>query len=180
MTDGFSVRRDRLISLIEKHGLVRRPVRLASSRTSSYYVDLRCVAFSAEGADLIGDLVRSTALDLRYDVVGGHGLGAVPVATGVQAASPSPVDVFAIREERKDHGLDHSLVGPPVSGRRALVVEDVTTTGRSAYSAVVKLRDAGAHVVCVVAVVDREEGARELFESDGVPFRAVIAVQNLG
>jgi orotate phosphoribosyltransferase len=60
------------------------------------------------------------------------------------------------------------------------VVEDVITTGASACRAIDAVRDAGATVLGVLAVVDREEGGRAAIESRGVPVRALITSQELG
>jgi orotate phosphoribosyltransferase len=43
-----------------------------------------------------------------------------------------------------------------------VVVEDVTTTGKSAFSVVKRVEERGGRVVAVLTVVDREEGAENL------------------
>ena len=54
-----------------------------------------------------------------------------------------------------------------------VIVEDVTTTGGSAIKALDAVREAGAEVVLVFTMVDREEGAAESFAEAGVPFRSL-------
>ena len=58
------------------------------------------------------------------------------------------------------------------------MVEDVTTTGGSAFKAVEPCREAGAEVVLVVTVVDREDGAQAFFASKGVPFAALFSASS--
>src|SRR6266536_1345769 len=70
------------------------------------------------------------------------------------------------------------IEGPEVTGRRALVVEDTSTTGTSALTAVTALREAGAEVVGVAAVVDRGGGAAVL--AAGLDFRAAYTLPDLG
>jgi orotate phosphoribosyltransferase len=48
------------------------------------------------------------------------------------------------------------------------VIEDVITTGGSALKAVEAVRGAGATVLGVLAVVDREEGGREALNAAGL------------
>jgi orotate phosphoribosyltransferase len=55
-----------------------------------------------------------------------------------------------------------------------VVVEDVITTGGSALQAIEAVREAGAVVAGVLAVVDREEGGREAITGGaGVPVLAL-------
>ena len=51
---------------------------------------------------------------------------------------------------------------------RVVVIEDVITTGGSALKAIDAVRAAGATVLGVLAVVDREEGGREAIAASGV------------
>jgi orotate phosphoribosyltransferase len=61
-----------------------------------------------------------------------------------------------------------------------LAVEDTSTTGGSVLTAVDALRDAGARVVGVATVVDRDTGARQAVEAAGLPYRFVLGLADLG
>jgi orotate phosphoribosyltransferase len=61
------------------------------------------------------------------------------------------------------------IEGPFQAGDRVAVIEDVITTGASALRAVQTVRDAGGLVQGVLALVDREEGGREILEAEGLP-----------
>ena len=58
--------------------------------------------------------------------------------------------------------------GPFHKGDRVVVIEDVITTGASALRAITALRAAGADLKGVLALVDREEGGREVLEGEGL------------
>ncbi|MGQ0576519.1 MAG: phosphoribosyltransferase family protein, partial [Pseudonocardia sp.] len=90
------------------------------------------------------------------------------------------VDAFVVRKATKEHGLQRLIEGPDVTGRRVLVVEDTSTTGGSVLAAVRAVRAAGAEVVGVVTVVDRDTGAREAIEGAGAPYRALLSRTDLG
>jgi orotate phosphoribosyltransferase len=89
------------------------------------------------------------------------------------------VDAFVVRKEPKQHGMQRRIEGPGVAGLRVLAVEDTSTTGASVLTAVAALREAGADVVGVATVVDRDTGAREAIESAGLPYRAVLELGEL-
>jgi orotate phosphoribosyltransferase len=49
-----------------------------------------------------------------------------------------------------------------------VVIEDSLTTGGSALEAIQVLREQGVTILGLLAVVDREEGARERLTSEGI------------
>jgi orotate phosphoribosyltransferase len=171
--------RARLAELVRKLAVVHGRVTLSSGAQADYYVDLRRVTLHHEAAPLIGRLVRELTADWSYRAVGGLTLCADPVAAAVLHAPGPPVDVFIVRKESKQHGMQRRIEGPDVAGRHVLAVEDTSTTGGSVLTAVAALREAGADVVGVATVVDRDTGAREAIEAAGLPYRAVLSVSEL-
>ena len=119
-----------------------------------------------------------------FDVVGGLTMGADPVAAAIlhaSAAAGRPVDACVVRKEAKTHGLHKRIEGPGVAGRRVLVVEDTSTTGGSALTAVEALREAGATVVGVADIVDRSGRAvAEAMAESGLEYRFVYSAKDLG
>ena len=96
------------------------------------------------------------------------------------AAEGGRLDAFVVRKSEKAHGLQRRIEGSPVEGRRVLAVEDTSTTGGSVLTAVEALREAGAEVVGVAVIVDRDTGAKEQVESVGLPYRYAISLADLG
>lgn len=169
------VARARLAALVRQLAVVHGRVTLSSGAQADYYIDLRRVTLHHEAAPLIGRLIRELTADWSYQAVGGLTLGADPVATAVLHAAGPPVDAFVVRKTIKQHGLQRRIEGPSVTGRRVLAVEDTSTTGTSVLTAVAALREAGADVVGVATVVDRDTGAREAIEAAGLPYRAALS-----
>jgi orotate phosphoribosyltransferase len=177
--------REELAALVRELGVVHERVTLSSGAEADYYVDLRRVTLEHRAAPLVGRLLRVLTADWDYSAVGGLTLGADPVADAVlhaAAAEPDtpPVDAFVVRKSTKQHGMQRRIEGPDVAGRRVLVVEDTSTTGASVLTAVRAVREAGAEVVGVATVVDRDTGAREVIEAEGVPYRALLGLADVG
>jgi orotate phosphoribosyltransferase len=169
-----------LAELVRRLSLVRGRVTLSSGKEADYYVDLRRATLHHRAAALIGRLMRQLTHDWDYAVVGGLTLGADPVATAIMHSPGRPIDAFVVRKSVKTHGLQRLIEGSEVSGRRALVVEDTSTTGGSALTAVHAVRDAGGEVVGVATVVDRDTGAAQAIEAEGLPYRSVLSLIDLG
>ena len=160
--------------------VVHGRVTLSSGRESDYYVDLRRATLQHRASPLIGKLLRELTADWDYAAAGGLTLGADPVATAIMHAPGRPVDAFVVRKSAKTHGMQRLIEGFDVAGQRVLVVEDTSTTGASPLTAVRAVREAGGEVVGVATVVDRATGAAEIIEAEGLPYRSVLGLADLG
>jgi orotate phosphoribosyltransferase len=172
-----------LIEQIKKLAVVHGKVTLSSGRTANYYVDMRRVTLDGVTAQVIGRVMRDLVADWDFAAVGGLTLGADPVATAMlhaAAAAGDRLDAFVVRKAEKAHGLQRRIEGSPVAGRRVLAVEDTSTTGGSVLTAVEALREAGADVVGVAVIVDRDTGAREAIEAEGLAYRSAVSAHDLG
>lgn len=171
--------RTELADLVRQLSVVFGRVTLSSGKEADYYVDLRRATLHHQAAPLIGSLMRELTADWDYAAVGGLTLGADPVATAIMHASGRPIDCFVVRKAVKTHGLQRLIEGTDVAGKRVLVVEDTSTTGGSALTAVHAVRDAGATVIGVATVVDRATGAAAAIEAEGVPYRSILGLAEL-
>ena len=175
--------RDALMAAISDLAVVHGEITLSSGRTADYYVDLRRVTLDGASAPLVGRVMRELVADWDFEAVGGLTLGADPVATAMlhaAAAEGGRLDAFVVRKAEKAHGLQRRIEGSPVAGRRVLAVEDTSTTGGSVLTAVEALRAAGAEVVGVAVIVDRDTGAKERIEAAGLPYRYAVSAVDLG
>ena len=168
-----------LAELVKEHAVVHGRVTLSSGKEADYYVDLRRATLHHEASRLIGELLRQLTADWDYAAVGGLTLGADPVATAVMHADGRPINAFVVRKEAKKHGMQRRVEGPDIVGEKVLVVEDTTTTGNSPLTAVHALREAGAEVVGVATVVDRDTGAGAVIEAEGLEYRHLLGLDDL-
>jgi orotate phosphoribosyltransferase len=172
-----------LLRYIVDLAVVRERVILSSGLPADYYVDLRRVTLHGLAAPLVGQVMLDLVADLRFDAVGGLTMGADPVATSMlhaAAARGHRLDAFVVRKAGKDHGLRRQIEGSEVRGRRVLAVEDTSTTGASVMTAVDALREAGAEVVAVAQIVDRDTGAAQRVRAAGLDYRFAFGKDELG
>ena len=175
--------RSALIERIRELAVVYGRVTLSAGGEADYYVDMRRVTLDGVAAPIVGRVMRTLVADWDFDAVGGLTLGADPVATSMlhaAAAAGDRLDAFVVRKEAKKHGMQRRIEGTSLGGRRVLVVEDTSTTGTSPLAAVEAVRAAGAEVVGVATVVDRDTGAREAIEGAGLEYRFAVSLADLG
>jgi orotate phosphoribosyltransferase len=176
----------RLVELIKELAVVHGRVTLSSGLEADYYVDLRRATLHHEAAPLIGQVMLDM-LDVAgirdFEAVGGLTMGADPVGTAIMhqaAARGRTVDAFVVRKQAKEHGMGRQVEGPDVRGRKVVVVEDTSTTGGSPLTAAKALEAAGAIIVAVATVVDRDTGAQKIIEDAGYRYLSAVSLDDLG
>ncbi|MCB4208759.1 orotate phosphoribosyltransferase [Arthrobacter sp. UM1] len=186
MTHIDAADRARLLELVKELAIVHGRVVLSSGKEADYYVDLRRATLHHEAAPLIGRVMLGMLDDagLEFEAAGGLTMGADPVGTAVlhaSAAAGRPIDSFVVRKAAKSYGMGRQVEGPGVEGRTVVVLEDTSTTGGSALTAVEGVRKAGGTVAAVAVIVDRDTGAKERIEAEaGVPYLTVFTKEDLG
>ncbi len=152
---------------------------LSSGQKSAYYVNGKPVSLSAEGALAIGQLFLSR-IPSDTAAVAGLTLGADPLVSAVSVVSAyenCPLPAIIVRKKPKGHGTNAYLEGKQLpAGAKIVVLEDVVTTGQSALFAVEQLQAVGYEVSEILAIIDREQGGKELYEKQGIPFRALFSI----
>jgi orotate phosphoribosyltransferase len=180
-----SAQHSRLVELIKDLAVVHGRVTLSSGIEADYYVDLRRATLHHEAAPLIGqvmlDMLEAAGIT-DFDAAGGLTMGADPVATAIMhqaAARGRKIDAFVVRKAAKAHGMGRQVEGPDVKGRKVVVVEDTSTTGGSPLAAAQALKEAGAIIVAVATVVDRDTGAQKVIEDAGFRYLSAVSLDDL-
>jgi orotate phosphoribosyltransferase len=168
---------DRLGDVIFRKSFCRELVVLSSGKTSEFYFDMKPSMFDPEGAHLIASRILREAKAVNAEFVGGLEMGAVPITGAVCQLSYEGnhrLRGLFVRKEPKKHGAKKLIEGlergETLSGKRIVIVDDVTTSGASALRAVHACQAEGAEIVLVISIVDREEGAAEAFAEQKITF----------
>jgi orotate phosphoribosyltransferase len=150
---------------------------LSSGQRSNYYFDkylfetkpgiLRRVAtFMAE------------MLPPQTDRIAGTELGAVALAAARSLETGLPIVIP--RQEMKKYSTSKGIEGELYAGERVAVIEDVISTGAQGIRAAGKVVAAGAQVLGIFAVIDREQGGGEAIAAAGYDYRALFTLSELG
>lgn len=176
--------RTRAFEIIKSRSYAEGDFVLASGKRSKFYMDLKPTMFDPEGANLLAELLIENiqSLDTKVDLIGGLAMGAVPLVTAVTVLSVHSrrkLPGFFVRKEVKDHGTKKVIeTAENLAGKNVVILDDVTTSGQSAMLAVEAARQAGANVVMLISVVDRQEGAEEFYREQKIPFKSLFRIQD--
>lgn len=164
-----------LIGLLKDNGVfLEGDFLLSSGKKSNYYINMKKAITDPEILSTIANLITELISDDSIDKVAGPALGAVPIATAISLESKLPL--LMIRKEKKGYGTSKLIEGELNPGDEVIVVEDVTTTGGSLLKAIKAIQDNGGIVKRAFVVVDREEGAKEAFDKEGITLESLISV----
>ena len=165
-----------------KHSVKRGDFVLKSGRRSSWFIDSKQTICRPEAMVLVAEAVLSV-VPAEATAIGGLTMGADPVAfvtAGVAAVRGRPLKAFSVRKEAKDHGGGGRIAGALDPGDKVVVTEDTVTRGTSLLEAAHAVREAGAEVILLVAVVDRGGTVEAMAAAEGLPFRAIVTAPDLG
>jgi uridine monophosphate synthetase len=147
-------------------GFFEEPITLKSGRISNWYVNCRVLLDRLGVIDRLTDFVLDFADDknLTGDYFYGVPEGATKLAVilnykkGKLNNDPDQALIIG-RGKPKTHGApkDRYFIGPARKGDRAIVIEDVTTTGGSLLSTIQHLQESQIGVVCAIGLVNRME-----------------------
>ena len=174
--------RHTLLELLKERAYRKGQFTLSSGKESEHYVNCKPVTLSCEGNALLAHLMIKH-IEKDAVAVGGLTLGADPLVCGIAQKAyykgNRHIDALIIRKNPKGYGTKEVIEGnKPPKGSVVTVLEDVTTTGGSAMTAVNVLRDAGYIVNRVVAIVDRMDD-HKIWEENNIEFQSLFQLFEL-
>ena len=168
---------DELARRIAETAVLHGSFTLRSGRSSSYYIDKYLFLTDPVILGELGALIAARLPEGTRRLAGAE-LGGIPLVSAASLASGLPC--VYVRNSRKEYGTGRQIEGHLEPGENVVFVEDVATTGGQAIEAADLISGEGATVVAVIAIVDRQEGARENIESAGYRFDALFTRRDLG
>ena len=168
---------EKLLTRALKLGVVSRgKFKLASGRTSNYYIDGRLLGLDSQGAKLIGQIVNQRLAE-EVSSVGGPATGAITlVAATLATCQRQPgLSGFYTRPSAKDHGHLKSIDGQPRN--KALILDDVCTTGGSLLQTADQLKSEKIEIDSIMTIFDRiEQGGGDNIIQKGYKYSAIFTV----
>jgi len=164
--------------LLSRIGAVRfGEFKLKDGRLSPIYLDLRGLISHPSALAVVGRALAKRAEGIVYDRIAGIPYAGLPIAVAMSLAANRPL--IYPRKEAKDYGTRRLIEGEFRPGERALVIDDVITSGSAKLEAIAPLREAGLRVEDVLVIVDRQERGSEVLAAAGIRLHSVLAARAL-
>ena len=126
------------------------PFTWASGLKSPIYCDNRQLLGVVAVRDGIVQALAAQAAALRPTLITGAATAGVPWAAMV--ADRLQLPMAYVRPTPKNHGMGRQVEGPMAKGHRAVLIEDLISTGMSSLRCAEALRAEGAEVLAVLAL----------------------------
>lgn len=128
------------------------PFTWASGWKSPIYCDNRKLL----SQPYIRDFIKSELANVVFEQFAGAdlvaGVATAGIAWGAMVADQLKLPMVYVRSKPKEHGLGQQIEGSFQPGQKAIVIEDLVSTGKSSLEVVRVLRAAGVEVVGMVAI----------------------------
>jgi orotate phosphoribosyltransferase len=174
--------RERVRQHLLEHSVRRGEFTLKSGRTSSWFIDSKKTICAPEVMVDVATLLLER-IPADASAIGGLTMGADGasfITAGVAATRGRYLRAFSVRKEVKDHGAGGRIAGALEPGDRVVITEDTVTRGTSLLEAAAVVREFGAEVVLLLAVVDRGGTVEAMASAEGIAFAALFSAPDLG
>jgi orotate phosphoribosyltransferase len=177
-----SADRERIRQHLLAHSVRRGDFVLKSGRRSDWFIDSKQTICAP---DVMVDVATQLLERIPPDATALGGLtmgadGVTFITAAVAATRGRMLRAFSVRKEEKDHGAKGRIAGSLLVGDRVVITEDTVTRGTSLLEAARVVRDFGASVVLLLAVVDRGGTAGAMAAAEGLAFDALFSAPDLG
>ena len=156
--------------LHEKGALKFGDFTLTSGNKSSYYVDLRIVpSFPHQFRKMIKQLQSNISANIgleNFDYLVSVPTSGLVIASALAIETVKPI--IYVRNKPKDHGTSKTIEGSFEQGKKALMIDDVATTGGSVINAIKSLKESGLVISDTFVIINRMEGASQALEAEGI------------
>jgi len=170
-------RREELARDLVSAAYLRGDFVLSSGKRSSFYFDKYLFETKPDILRRVSNLLAQE-IPPGIDRIAGTELGAVALAAALSLETGLPFVIA--RKAPKGYSTTRAVEGELHAGERVVLVEDVISTGAQAILAANRLKEAGADVVKVVAVIDREQGGMQGIAGAGYECSALFSLSEMG
>ncbi len=152
----------------------QQPFTWASGWKSPIYCDNRKVLSFPYIRDFIKSEMCNVIFEQFPDADILAGVATAGIAWGAMAADQLKMPYIYVRPKPKEHGLGNQIEGFYEAGQKALVIEDLISTGKSSLQVCDVLKSAGVEVVGMVSIFNYGFAvADEAFKAAEIPYKSL-------
>lgn len=171
MTNSEKIVAEKLLQINAIRLNIQTPFTWASGWKSPIYCDNRRILSFPFVRDFIKSEMSNVVFEKFPEAEGIAGVATGGIAHGALVADQLKLPFAYVRSSAKGHGLGNRIEGFLTRGQKAVVIEDLVSTGGSSLDACRALQDAGVEVIGLVSVFNYGfPVAKKAFEEAGIPY----------
>lgn len=142
------------------------PFTWTSGIKSPVYCDNRLLISSVKAREKIIQAFCQKVKELNVDLIAGTATAGIP--WGAWIAHELKLPFVYVRSSSKDHGRQNAIEGRVNEGQKAVLIEDLISTGKSSIAAGKKLQEAGVEVKSILSIFSYDFlEAQAVFKDNG-------------
>lgn len=161
--------------LLEEKAVFLRPetpFTWTSGIKSPVYCDNRLLISSVPSRETIIKAFVEYVKPLKVDIIAGTATAGIPWAAWIAHALQLPL--VYIRSNSKDHGRQNAIEGSTKAGQKAVLIEDLISTGKSSIAAAKKLQEVEVEVLKVLSIFSYHFPATDrIFQENKLEFNSL-------
>jgi orotate phosphoribosyltransferase len=140
------------------------PFTWTSGIKSPVYCDNRILISNVQARDYIVQCYVDKIKSLEINVIAGTATAGIPWASWI--AHELKLPLIYVRSSNKDHGRQNAIEGKVHAGYKAVLIEDLISTGKSSIIAAKKLEEVSVKVDLIISIFSYQfPDAQENFNS---------------
>jgi orotate phosphoribosyltransferase len=156
------------------------PITWASGWKSPIYCDNRKIL----SKPFIRDFIKSELCNVVFEKFAGAeliaGVATAGIAWGAMVADQLKLPFIYVRPKPKEHGLGNQIEGKFSSGEKAVVIEDLISTGKSSLQVADVLKQNKVEILGMVSIFNYQfDVAKEAFENAGISYYSLTNYPSL-
>ena len=151
--------------------------KLKSGKTSTYYLDLRLIISNPALLSRTADAYIEILKEADFQRIAAVPISAIPVATLVSLKLGKPL--IYPRLTIKDHGTGKRIEGKYIPGEKAVLIDDVISTGKSKMESIRVLKAEGLEVRDMAVLVNRGENLNSELAESGIKLHSYADINEL-
>lgn len=154
------------------------PFTWTSGIKSPVYCDNRLLISSVEGRRIVTQAFVELIKPMDINLIAGTATAGIPWAAWI--AEEMGLPLVYVRSSEKGHGRQNAIEGKAPENGKAVLIEDLVSTGKSSVAAALRLQEAGVRVEKVLSIFTYGfDSAAQAFKEAGFSYESLTGFEVL-
>lgn len=150
---------------------------LPNGKRTPIFIDLRVLVSYPTALQLVAKAYAEVIRTLRFDLLAAYPYAGLPIGVAVSLEMGKPL-VYP-RKQVKSYSTGKQVEGVWTVGQKAVLIEDLITSGKSILEAMASLKAAGLQVKDAVVLIDRQQNGVKSLKSQGYNVHTIMNLTRL-